>query len=368
MNKIIQINLSGQAISIDEKAYLELGKYLEELQRFFSNNQSHKEIMEDIKARIAEIFISKLDHGFPFITQRDVNDAIQLMGKPSEIEDKDHENNNKYESKSFNKKLFRDVDNRIVAGVCSGIGTYFETDPTIIRLIFVLLILFGGLPILLYLILYFIVPEAKSEIDRNRMYGKPSNISEIMEDLQKKAKAASVNILNEADKISNNLKEKANIKSASKSLLKMIEYTFKIIAKIISGIGSTFFLVIALLITLSIVTNSVGYINIGSEEYNFQSLVLIDNYILSLIFRISLLGLFLIPLGSICFILIRFMFDRKTEINSKKLIVFWILCLITFIMASLFVIIDLNVNIMNDIFNFNKVTATNYTLVSPCLY
>lgn len=368
MNKIIQINLSGQAIAIDEKAYLELGKYLEELHDFFSNNQSHEEIMEDIEARIVEIFISKLEDGSAFIKQSDVDDAIQLMGKPSEIDEKDPENDNERKKKSYSRKLFRDSDNRIIAGVCSGIGSYLETDPTIIRLVFVLLILFGGLPIIIYLILYFIVPEAKSKIDLNKMHGKPSNISEIMEDLQKKAKAASINILNEADKISNNIKENTNIKSASNSLLKMIESIFKIIAKILSGIGSTFFLLIALLVILSIVTNSIGYINIGSEEYNFRSLVLIENHILSLIFRISLLGLFLIPLGSICFILIRFMFDQKTEINSKKLIVFWILCLVVFIITSLFVIIDLNISLLNDIFNFNEISTKSYTLVLPGLY
>ena len=59
------------------------------------------------------------------------------------------------------KRLYRSKTNRVIGGVCGGMGEYFGIDPTIIRLIWVILALMGGTGIIAYIIAWIIIPEEK---------------------------------------------------------------------------------------------------------------------------------------------------------------------------------------------------------------
>ena len=195
MKKIININLGGSPIVIDEDAYQLLSKYLEALQRHFSNADGADEIIHDIEVRMNELFHEKLK-GRQIVSIKDLNEVMDIMGRPEQMEE-DHSNSRKnyaYNEKSKDKseytirtgkKLFRDEEHKIAAGVCSGLAKYFGIDdPVWIRLIFVLFAFSGGMGVLAYLVFWAIVPAAKSSTDKLAMQGEPINVDSIAKKVQ----------------------------------------------------------------------------------------------------------------------------------------------------------------------------------------
>ncbi|HXH18388.1 MAG TPA: PspC domain-containing protein, partial [Chitinophagales bacterium] len=180
MNKTISINLSGQVFQIDEQAYDNLRNYLESIRRHFSVSDGGQEIIADIEARIAEMFSEKLNDRKQVITLADVADMMQHMGKPEEFETAgiDEEPANQQRTA---KRLFRNPDDKLIAGVCSGISAYLGIeDPLWMRLAFVFALIFGfGSPVFIYIILWLIVPEAKTASEKLQMRGENINISNI---------------------------------------------------------------------------------------------------------------------------------------------------------------------------------------------
>jgi len=95
MNKIIKINLAGQAVSIDEQAYNSLSQYMRSLEKYFINTESGKEILEDIEARIAELFFATLRSN-DFISEIHVQEAITLMGTAQDMGAEDNDESQDY--------------------------------------------------------------------------------------------------------------------------------------------------------------------------------------------------------------------------------------------------------------------------------
>ncbi len=171
MQRIIQITIAGHLVSIEENAYYLLQDYLNALNRHFSSVPGREEIMQDIEARIAELFQIRLHSGAHAIDRTDALKVIETLGTPSALEE-DQGNSSPppyshfpqpYSPKSAQvKRLYRNPQDRIMGGVCSGIGNYFDIDPVIIRLIFVILFLTAGVGILAYILAWIIVPAAPS--------------------------------------------------------------------------------------------------------------------------------------------------------------------------------------------------------------
>jgi phage shock protein PspC (stress-responsive transcriptional regulator) len=184
MRKAIKINLGGLIFHIDEDAYDKLQSYLSALTRQFGNNSEAKEIVSDIESRIAELFQAKLTAAKEVIILSDVDEVITIMGKPSdyanEMDDsKSHDNNQFSQPRSHKRKFYRDVDNSALGGVCSGLGAYFNIDPVILRIIFVLLLFAGGSAVLIYLILWIALPAARTSAQKLEMRGEDINIDNI---------------------------------------------------------------------------------------------------------------------------------------------------------------------------------------------
>ena len=195
MRKTVSVNLKGMNFLIEEDAYELLQDYMTRLNHGLRNEKGSKEISEDIEMRIAELCATMLDDKKQVIDINDIESILATLGDPSQYidEETDHsENQTKSEqdttsSKSKDKRLFRDVDNSTIAGVCAGIANFFNIDVVIIRAIFVIVFLFGGFGIPLYIILWIIVPKANTTIDKLRMRGRPITVESVREEVESAA-------------------------------------------------------------------------------------------------------------------------------------------------------------------------------------
>ncbi len=181
MKITISINIGGYPFNIDEDAYGELKRYLKSLELHFAREESTSEILSDIEARIAELFRVKLTAFKQVITLGDVLEVISVLGSPEDISDGDTDSPGARSARPGYHRMYRDPDRRIIGGVCSGIGAYWNIEPLIVRVIFLALVLAGGLGVLIYLILYIVLPEAKTTSQKIEMKGETVNIENIKE-------------------------------------------------------------------------------------------------------------------------------------------------------------------------------------------
>jgi phage shock protein PspC (stress-responsive transcriptional regulator) len=180
MNKTISINIGGMIFQIDEEAYKILEQYLESLKQHFASTEGHEEIIQDIEARIGEIFQTKIESGQLLILKENVEEAINILGKPGDIDNNGSEKETREEPKKTSKKrLFRDEDNRVIGGVCSGLGHYLDIDPIWFRLGFLISLFFAGTGAVVYIVLWIIIPRAATTEERMHMRGSPMTITEI---------------------------------------------------------------------------------------------------------------------------------------------------------------------------------------------
>ncbi len=185
MKITVSINLGGYSFNIDEDAYAELKRYLKNLELHFAGEESSSEILSDIETRMAELFRTKITNYKQVIDIEDVHQAISVLGTPEDISDNNGPSaRDKFSSPGYHR-MYRDTDHRVIGGVCSGMGAYWGIDPVIVRIIFVALALGGGLGVLVYLILYIVIPEAKTTAQKIEMKGNPVNIHNIKESVKK---------------------------------------------------------------------------------------------------------------------------------------------------------------------------------------
>ncbi|MDO9339111.1 MAG: PspC domain-containing protein [Bacteroidales bacterium] len=185
MKITVSINLGGYSFNIDEDAYAELKRYLKNLELHFAGEESSSEILSDIETRMAELFRTKITNYKQVIDIEDVRQAISVLGTPEDISDNNGPSaRDKFSSPGYHR-MYRDTDHRVIGGVCSGMGAYWSIDPVIVRIIFVALALGGGLGVLVYLILYIVIPEAKTTAQKIEMKGNPVNIHNIKESVKK---------------------------------------------------------------------------------------------------------------------------------------------------------------------------------------
>ena len=179
MQRIIQINIAGRILPIEEDAYIVLKEYINTLGRQFTGDDG-KEIIEDIENRIAELFSIRLDGGVPAIDRADVQKVIDTLGSAADLHDGPTTNRSQANSGSStyntysnqrgptrpypytHDRLLRDPYDKVIGGVCSGVGHYFDIDPVIIRIIMVALFLTFGIGFVAYIIAWIVIPAARS--------------------------------------------------------------------------------------------------------------------------------------------------------------------------------------------------------------
>ncbi len=191
MNEVKKCSISGVAFTLDIDAYEELERYLESLRKAYRNSPDGTEIVADIEARIAELILSAQDGG-RVVEKPLIMNIIGQLGSAEDISDKDEnpDADLQPESPRIPRRLYCDMENAKLGGVCAGLGKYFGIDAVWIRLgMFVPLILdivihrpywlsnlFGnifGVFLLSYLIMWFAVPVARSARQKLEMNGEP---------------------------------------------------------------------------------------------------------------------------------------------------------------------------------------------------
>jgi len=194
MNKTVTINISGIIFHIEEDAYETLSRYLSTIKGYFSKTDGGNEIMSDIEARIAELLQAKINISKQVILMTDVEHVMNVMGKPEDFgAEPSREESTKQEERSdlgdekIKRRLYRNPDEKAVGGVCSGLAAYFDIDMVWVRLAMFLLIFFGGLSLWVYLILWIVIPEAKTTAEKLEMRGEQANINSIYKSFQEEA-------------------------------------------------------------------------------------------------------------------------------------------------------------------------------------
>lgn len=171
MNKVININFQGRILPIEELAYETLKQYIDSLRAYFAKEEGRDEIINDIECRIAELCEDRLKKASVCITVDAINLIIASIGRPADFEAQEgFENTSQFQSSASasstnthfeagqnNKRLYRDEQNKVLGGVCSGIANYFGIEPLVIRILWIFLI---GVNLLAYLILWIAVPSS----------------------------------------------------------------------------------------------------------------------------------------------------------------------------------------------------------------
>jgi phage shock protein PspC (stress-responsive transcriptional regulator) len=183
MKITVSINLGGYSFNIDEDAYAELKRYLKNLELHFAGEESSSEILSDIESRMSELFRSKLTTYKQVINTEDVRQVESVMGTPEDISDNEGPSaRDKFSSPGYHR-MYRDTDHRVIGGVCAGIAAYWNIELWLVRVIFFVLAMMG-VGILIYLILYIVLPEARTTAEKIAMKGNPVNIHNIKDSVK----------------------------------------------------------------------------------------------------------------------------------------------------------------------------------------
>ena len=304
MNKTVNINLANILFHIDEKAFNKLQRYLESIKRSFSGTAGSDEIIADIEARVAELFQEKMENDRQVITLKEVDEVINIMGQPEDyMVDEDifeDEPRKSSESRPRVKKLYRDIDNKYIGGVCAGLEHYLGFDVLWIRLIFIVLGIFTGFGFIAYILLWILVPEAATTSQKLDMRGEPVNISNI----EKKVKEGFDEV---ADRVKSVDYEKVGnkVKSSGRTFFDalgdIIMFFFKVFGKFI---GILLIIIgAATLIGLFIGLFTVGILDIvhipGVDFYDMVNSTVAPVWLVSLLsfFAIGIPFFFLLYLG-----------------------------------------------------------------------
>jgi phage shock protein PspC (stress-responsive transcriptional regulator) len=233
MIRTVSINLGGIVFQIDEDAYESLRRYLDSVTQYYKYQEGRDEIVSDIESRFAEIFSESLAKtGFDVISLGDVEEVVEIMGRPEDFDgegerfDAGEGTASAGPRRTRGKILYRDKDRAVLAGVCSGLSAYWGiADPLWLRLAFIATALFsaGTVGIVVYIILWIVVPEATTSSQKLEMTGEPVNLS----NLEKKIRSE----INEAGERISGLAE-SEASSGFRRLVNGIGKLFGAVAKV----------------------------------------------------------------------------------------------------------------------------------------
>ena len=237
MNKTVTVNIGGIVFHIDENAFERFKLYLESIRSHFTGSEGRDEIMQDIEARIAEMFQERIRDQKQVITLADVEEVTEIMGKPEQFDDiadevkEENPAGDPNASINIKRRLFRNPDDKFLGGVCSGIAAYFDIDPVWVRLAFVVLSLLGfGTGVVLYIVLWIVIPPALTTTEKLMMKGERVTISSIERNVQEELEQVKKRL----NEISDG-KQPGNVVSRIlDAMLQVIRLIFLFIGKIIA--------------------------------------------------------------------------------------------------------------------------------------
>ncbi len=342
MKKTLTVNISGIVFHIDEDAYKVLHDYLQSIKKHFAREEGGDEIVSDIEARIAEMLKDRIGNDRQVITIDDIEEVIKVIGLPEEFGETfsdEPKSESSTDSKKATKRLYRDPENSVLGGVCGGLGAYFHTDPVWFRLAFVILSIPGiGTPLLVYIVLWIVIPEARTTAERLEMRGEKVNISNI----EKSIREEITNLKDKFNEFTKEAKRTYKKKSAAhRSDFQQVENAFQTIGHIFLRILLIFIGFILAVTGLSLVIAFlVMFFGFGYDVFVFDSEVayisinrltdlIVGSFGNSMIFRLSFFLMIGIPVAMLLYGGIKLIFglDRTRYVGITALNI-WIVSLI----------------------------------------
>lgn len=173
MKKVVNVSLGGRSFVLEEEAYRRLRLFLEHFRAKLTVPEGQKgEVMEEIEGRIAELFEQKAGGVGRVVTLPMAEEVASALGMPDGSAERGA-------SASFSsggtaqtsRKLYRDMDNKAIAGVCSGLAAYLDVDVTLVRLVMLLAFVLGSAGFWIYVILWIVMPQADTPAKKCDMHG-----------------------------------------------------------------------------------------------------------------------------------------------------------------------------------------------------
>src|SRR5947209_15808872 len=188
MNEVTKIHLGRQAFTIATDAHKTLRSYLSAIE----SQVKDKEVVEEIEMRMAELLVERGIEGDKVLLAKDVEYLKAQLGDPEEFS----EDNEAAQSASANqaqKKLYRDTDNGMFAGVAAGLAKYLGVDVVIVRVLFIAALIAGGWGLLIYILFWLLIPDAKTPSEKLQMQGRAVTV-EGLKDMVERADVKSAAI------------------------------------------------------------------------------------------------------------------------------------------------------------------------------
>ncbi|MFA5325284.1 MAG: PspC domain-containing protein [Bacteroidales bacterium] len=190
MKKVEKVSIGRYAFILEEDAYIIVKNYLQELEHYYGDKEGGTEIMEGIEERMAELLLEKCGlEGVASISM--VDQIIAVLGRPEVIEGEESDTDTKKYKYNPKRKLYRDPVHKVLGGVCSGMAAYFNLDIALVRVIAIILLIgffsigaafpwSGGWMIpIIYIIMWIIIPEAKTVRQKCEMRGESGRLNDI---------------------------------------------------------------------------------------------------------------------------------------------------------------------------------------------
>ncbi|MES2377114.1 MAG: PspC domain-containing protein [Bacteroidota bacterium] len=323
MNKTIIININGTVFHIEEDAYEILKNYMTDVKRHFLNSADSHEITTDIENRIAEMFSEILARdNKQVIVDQDVKQVVEQMGTVQDFEnaeaDADAAAHAHYTYNTGARTLFRDPDDHLLGGVCAGLANYFDIQAIWVRLIFAVAVAFFGTGVLLYAILWIVIPRAITRADRMAMKGEKLNLQGFKNNFEEELSSVHNHL--------NNLKAEA--KPLVYKLRDFISEFFHYLGQFLRGAGKVFVKVFGILILLSclgfgiflVVVLCLATIWGDTHAHMFPFSMMANQYAN----RIYIAGFFaaIIPLIAIFLLTVKAIFNTRTIDKSVASVMF----------------------------------------------
>jgi phage shock protein PspC (stress-responsive transcriptional regulator) len=314
MKKTHNINIGNTIVPIEEDAYELLTIYMNEVKQHFARNADDFEIVKDIENRIAEMFAEKLEaQQKQAISIADVQAVIQQMGSVKDFENSEQAEEDYAAPANHDpiKKLYRDTDQAMIAGVCLGLAHYLDVNVKWVRLFAFLMIFLFGSGLLAYLIFWIMVPKAKTRLEKMEMRGEETNLRGFANSYLHPFAAQSRGFI--ADFI--------------QTIGGLIQGTGKVIFKFIAG-GIVVFASFFLLATIAALAAFLGFWNADVHSY-FPINMVNEEYLFTM--TIAVFIVLFIPLLALILFSIRVGFNSRpiNKVLSYGLLLIWLAGVVT---------------------------------------
>lgn len=247
MKKTFNINIGNSIIHIEEDGYELLTSYLIEVKQHFGKSADDFEIVSDIENRIAEMLLEILEaQQKQVIELADVQVVTGLMGS---VKDFEHDGEEEAEAGGYRaqgpsgfaeRKVYRDTDDAMIAGVCSGLSHYLNMDVSVIRILAVLTTFFAGSGIIAYLILWVTIPKAVSRSEKMAMKGEAVNLQGFKRNFEEEMNTLRDNLQHAGNQLQPMMKKSGTF----------ISEFVEVLGKFLQGTGKTIFKIIAVIIVI----------------------------------------------------------------------------------------------------------------------